>query len=318
MESAPTDLARQVDLAQSLLDTPAALQATRLERAFAATCRSIAAAMARLDPSCGAGALDLPAGVAVFAGAGSPLTQALAFGTGGPVTGADLDRIEAFLVPDGPGAPQVELCPFAHPTAAALLASRCYRIAEWQLAWTRVAPAEPVGPVDPAPPGVEVRRVRPGEEDTCLRAILSGFLETDEIPDDALALMRPGAFADGHESWLALVDGEPAGGGTLSWADGVAFVNGCGVRPRFRRRGAQGALIRARLERARALGCDVVASTTQPGTASRRNMERHGFRVAYPKLLLVGPSSGAGSTSTSRRQAPLRKRRRSRSASRPR
>jgi GNAT superfamily N-acetyltransferase len=292
LDSSPPDLARQVEEAQSLLDTPAAAQARRLERAFATTCRSIAAAMARLDPTCGAGSLDLPAGVAVFAGSGSPLTQALALGTGGPVTAADLDRIEAFLVPGGSGAPQVELGPFAHPTAAALLAARGYRIVEWQLAWTRVAPVGTAGRPDPAPPGLEVRRVRRGEEDTCLRATLSGFLEADEVPDDALALMRPGAYAGGHELWMALVDGEPAGGGTLSWADGIAFVNGCGVRPRLRRRGAQGALIRARLDRARELGCDVIASTTLPGTPSRRNMERHGFQVAYPKLVLVGPPRG--------------------------
>ena len=292
MDGSPTDLARQVDLAQSLAGTPAAAQASRLERAFATTCRSIALAMARLDPACGAGALDLPAGMALFAGAGSPLTQALSLGIPGPVSGSDLDRIEAFLLPGGRGAPQVELSPFAHPTAAALLAERGYRIVEWQLAWTRAAPAEPVASPHPAPPGVEVRRVRRGEEDTCLRAILSGFLETEEVPDDALVLMRPGAFAGGHELWMALVDGEPAGGGTLSWADGIAFVNGCGVRPRHRRRGAQGALIRARLDRARELGCDVIASTTLPGTPSRRNMERHGFRVAYPKLVLVGPTRG--------------------------
>jgi GNAT superfamily N-acetyltransferase len=248
--------------------------------------------MARLDPACGAGALDLPVGMAVFAGAGSPLTQALALGATGPVTAADLDRIEDFLLPGGRGAPQVELGPFAHPSVAALLAARGYRIVEWQLAWTRTAPAEPMGPPDPAPSGVEVRRVRPGEEDTCLRAILSGFLETEEVPGDALALMRPGAFAGGHELWMALVDGEPAGGGTLSWAEGVAFVNGCGVRPRHRRRGVQGALIRTRLDRARELGCDLIASTTLPGTPSRRNMERYGFRVAYPKLVLVGPPRG--------------------------
>jgi GNAT superfamily N-acetyltransferase len=67
----------------------------------------------------------------------------------------------------------------------------------------------------------------------------------------------------------------------------VALVNGSGVRAAFRRRGIQGALIRARLERARELGCDVATSGTLPGTASRRNMERHGFHVAYPKLVLL-------------------------------
>lgn len=42
-----------------------------------------------------------------------------------------------------------------------------------------------------------------------------------------------------------------------------------------------------RLARARELGCEVAYSVTLPGTASRRNMERAGFRVAYPKVLMV-------------------------------
>jgi GNAT superfamily N-acetyltransferase len=289
MDRAPPDLARQVDLAQSILDTPAAGQARRLERAFATTCRSLAAAMARLHPASGAGALALPAGVAVFAGAGSPLTQVVALGLDGPVSASDLDRLEGFLRPEGAGAAQVELCPFADPTVAGLLAERGYRIQEWQLVWTRPAPRDPLAP---APPGVEVRRVRPGEEGLYFHAVLAGFLETEEVPEEAVALLRPGAFADGHELYLAFVHGEPAGGASLGWADGVAFVNGSGIRPAFRRRGAQGALIRARLDRARQLGCDVVCSSTLPGTASRRNMERHGFQVAYPKLVLLGPRAG--------------------------
>jgi hypothetical protein len=30
----------------------------------------------------------------------------------------------------------------------------------------------------------------------------------------------------------------------------------------------------------------VACSNTQPGTSSRRNMERHGFSVAYPKVVM--------------------------------
>jgi GNAT superfamily N-acetyltransferase len=289
MHPSSSDLARQVDQAQSILHTPAAAQAARLERALAATCRGLAEAMARLEPASGATSLTTPAGTAIFAGAGSPLTQVLALGMDGPVAAADLDRLEAFITPGGKGTPQVELCPFADPSAAALLAGRGYRIQEWQLTWTRPLPN---GPMAPAPRGVEIRRVCLGEEDLFSRAVLAGFLETDEVPDEAVALLRPGAFADGHEPYLALVDGEPAGGGSLSFADGIAFVNGSGVRPALRRRGAQGALIRARLDRARQLGCVLACSTTLPGTASRRNMERHGFQVAYPKVVMLGATRG--------------------------
>jgi len=34
------------------------------------------------------------------------------------------------------------------------------------------------------------------------------------------------------------------------------------------------------------LGFSLACSNTMPGTASRRNMERHGFAVAYPKVVM--------------------------------
>jgi hypothetical protein len=43
----------------------------------------------------------------------------------------------------------------------------------------------------------------------------------------------------------------------------------------------------ARLAWAAATGCDVAASTTEPGTASHRTLEACGFRAAYPKAVLV-------------------------------
>jgi hypothetical protein len=38
---------------------------------------------------------------------------------------------------------------------------------------------------------------------------------------------------------------------------------------------------------ARELGFELACSNTQPGTAARRNMERHGFTVAYPKVVML-------------------------------
>jgi GNAT superfamily N-acetyltransferase len=281
-----TDLARRVDAAQSLLETPAANQARVLERAFGECSRAMVAAMARLDSASGASALDAAGGVAIFAGEGSPLTQALGIGLAGPVTAADLDAMEAHLCPGGRGVPQIELCPFVDPTLSGLLATRGYRIHEWQLAWTCAVPDETIAPSRPADGALSVRPVRPGEEDEFFKAVLAGFLESEDVPNDAIALMRPTAFAERHELFLAFLGDELVGGGALAWSGGVAFVNGSGVRPAFRRRGAQGMLLRARLARARELGCAIAYSSTFPGTASRRNMERHGFHVAYPKLVM--------------------------------
>jgi GNAT superfamily N-acetyltransferase len=282
------NLARQVDAAQSILNTPAADEARRLELSLAECCRAVAEAMARTDPGSGASVLATNAGLAMFAGAGSPLTQGLAMGLDGDVTAADLDAMEAHLCPAGEGSRQFELTPFAHPTLSVLLAERGYRVHEWQLVWSRPVPSEAQAP---APPELEIRRVKPGEEDLFFRAVMAGFMETEDVPEHAIGLMRPTAFADRHELFLAWLGDEPIGGASLSYFDGVAFVNGSGVRPTFRRRGAQGALIRVRLDRARELGCDLACSSTLPGTASRRNMERHGFHVAYPKLVMLKMAS---------------------------
>lgn len=283
MTNTDLDLARQVDAAQSILTGAAAAEAKRIERALAACSCAVAEAMARRQPESGAGARQAAGGIAIFAGKGSPLTQGLAMGLGGPVSAADLDAMEAHLCPGGSGSKQLELCPYADPSLTALLAERGYRVHEWQLVWTRAVPREPMAP---PPPELTLRRARPGEEDLFIRTMLAGFMESEEVPEEAIALLRPTAFAERHELIIAWLGEEPIGGATLSWADGVMF-GGSGVRPAFRRRGTQGALIRARLDRARELGCELACSNTLPGTASRRNMERHAYHVAYPKLLML-------------------------------
>ena len=276
-------LEEQVNAAQSILATPAAAEAIELEWAQATACRAVATAMARQDPTSGAGDYESSAGMAIFAGVGSPLTQGMAMGLRGPVSATELDAIEAQLCSSGSGPRQLEVCAFADPSLFELLAERSYRVTEWQLVWTRAVPQEPLaGP----PAELTVRRVQRGEEELFCRVALAGALETEDVPSAAVELILPTTSAEGYEVYLAWLGDEPIGGATLCFAGNVAFIMGSGVRPAFRRRGAQGALIRARLERARQLGYSLASSNTQPGTSSRRNMERHGFSVAYPKVVM--------------------------------
>jgi GNAT superfamily N-acetyltransferase len=285
MDSSP-DLARQVDAAQSLLATPAARLAHRLEHALARCSQLIAEAIARADPASGASTLAAAGGLAIYAGLGSPLTQGLAMGLDGPVSAAELDAVERHLCPQGRGSRQLEICPFVDPSLPALLAERGYRVHEWQLTWSG-----PVPPERPQSTELRIAPVQPEERELFARAVMAGFLETEDVPESALALLRPMGSAAQHEQWMAWLGHEPVGGGTLSWEGGVAFLGGSGVRPAWRRRGAQGALIRARLQRARELGCELVYANTLPGTASRRNMERYGLSVAYPKILMLRPAN---------------------------
>src|SRR4051812_45856073 len=104
-------------------------------------------------------------------------------GLAGPVSAAELDAVEAHLCPEGAGPRQLELCPFVDPSLPGLLAERGYRVHEWQLVWTRPVPRDPLAP---PPPGITVSRVRPGEEERYFRAVLAGFLETEQVPEEAL------------------------------------------------------------------------------------------------------------------------------------
>jgi hypothetical protein len=72
---------------------------------------------------------------------------------------------------------------------------------------------------------------------------------------------------------------------------GVVEFGGASTRLMFRRRGAQTALLRARLAAARAQGCNVAIVVTTPGTKSQQNVERVGFSLAYTKAVMVKAES---------------------------
>jgi ribosomal protein S18 acetylase RimI-like enzyme len=90
------------------------------------------------------------------------------------------------------------------------------------------------------------------------------------------------------EAWklyLARVDGVPAGAALLALDDDLGYLANASTLPDFRRRGVQTALIASRIADAEAAGCEVVASQAEFGSASQRNLERSGLRVAYTKAV---------------------------------
>jgi len=123
-------LARQVDAASRSSPRRPALEARRLEQALAACCQAVRRgprqALARLR---GRPCTPGPPGSAIFAGAGSPLTQGSPCGLrrarrpGGPRR-----HRGRTCAPPAPGPRRCELCPFADPQLPALLAARGYRV----------------------------------------------------------------------------------------------------------------------------------------------------------------------------------------------
>ena len=252
--------------------------ARRIEDAQARYAESFAAALARLDPSVGARSLAFGGGAAVFAGRGSPLSQAL--GLLGEISAADLDRIEELLGPPC----RIELTPHASAALPRLLSERKYRIGEWHQMLAR--PLETEWPEEP--PGVEIARVGPAEADAWARLVVASFQEKDDVPAGEARLLVPATGAEGVACFIARVDGLAAGGASAFVSPSrAAVLAGAGVLPRFRGLGVQRALIAARLQYAKEKGADVAASSTLPNSLSQKNLERFGFRILYPKAVLV-------------------------------
>lgn len=237
----------------------------RLERAQA--CQND-----RFNLASGGRSLAIGGGFAHFRGPDHPLNQAL--GLVEPISESELLEVEAFLG----DATVLELSPGADPGLWTLLASRGYRVHQFQQQLSRSLDS-----VEAPSALFEIRPILPEESELQSRVVGAGFFELDGWETFDPPFAAPDGVA-GSLRYLAFVEGEPAGGATLGWNDGVALLGGDAVLPRFRGRGLQKALIRARLLAAKEAGCDIATASTLPSTPSQRAYEACGFRVAYPKI----------------------------------
>jgi ribosomal protein S18 acetylase RimI-like enzyme len=143
-----------------------------------------------------------------------------------------------------------------------------------------------------------VERAQPAEMPLLMEVLVTAFTTPDtggvggdELPPaDAIrdALVRTMSVS-GFEGFAARIDGEIVGAAAFRIDGDVAQFCGAGTLPRFRRRGVQTALLRARLKRAREAGCSVAVVCTQPASKSQQNVQREGFALLYARQLLVKP-----------------------------
>lgn len=248
--------------------------ARRIEAAEAANARGC-------SPLPGAPVLEVAGGCAIFAGAESPLTQAVGLGLNGPVSDREIAALEAFF--RSRGAPvSVDLCPLADPGLMEALAGRGYRPTEFNNVLVKLLAGTGIVSTP------RVRQALAGESDVWSRAVGQGFFEESELTPDEMDVGRAVFAMPGALCYLSTLDGVPAGGGALAVRDGLAILFADSTVARFRRYGLHRELISARLNEALARGCDLATASTLPGSASQRNYERLGFQVVYTKITLAG------------------------------
>jgi len=256
--------------------------ARRLERVEGRSNADFVETRARVSPEVGAAWIEVAGTLAMFDGVHSPCTQTFCLGIFAPVTGGDLDRIEAFYRERG--APVFhEISPLADPSALALLNERGYRPIEFTSVMHR-----PIGSGVPLPASpneaIEVRLARENEHELWARTATRGWSELAEFADIMLDLSRVSAARPNALSFLAELAGQPIATGAMTIHDGVALLAGASTIPEARNQGAQAALLQSRLRYAVDQGCDIAMMCALPGSASQRNAERQGFRIAYTRI----------------------------------
>lgn len=252
--------------------------ARRLEDAEAKGSLAFVQSRAQLDPSLGACSLRRAGAYAFFDGIDSPLTQSFCLGLFETADDADLDALERFFLDRG-AAPAFEVSPLAGVPTFGLLARRGYQPVEL----TSVL-FQPVAPRTEERGGIRVRLGTRDEADLFSSTAAEGWGNSEELKAFMRDVGRVSAAAEGMSIFFAEMDGRPVATGTLSIQDGVACLLGASTIPSARNRGAQHALLDARLRFAAEHGCDLATMGAEPGSASQRNAERNGFRIAYTRV----------------------------------
>ncbi len=251
----------------------------RLERAEGVVGTTFSETNQRVAPERGSTWRDFAGTHAIFDGPDSPMTQTFGLGLFAPVTRESLEEVEAFFTERG--APVMhEVSPLAGIETLALLAERGY--VPNDLSTVLVQPLDGELAATSAP-GLRVRTMDAADHAAWIETSVTGWAADPQFAAIMRSMATVAAANRAMVHFLVEREGEPIATGSLGTHEGVALLAGASTIPEGRNLGAQSLLLTARLAEAHRRGCDLAMMVTTPGSASQRNAERRGFRVAYTR-----------------------------------
>ena len=238
----------------------------RIERVMARNLRDYVIALRQDVPELGAASIDVAGGVAAFSGAGSPLSTVK--GAHAELSRRELETIESFFRGCGSRVVTVEVAPWPVGDVAELLLHFGYAPSGTEDVVVACGPSR----------GERIHSVEPVSADSWRRLMLSGDDASDPLPRQLVAA----AARLPHATNYVMSDGGRfiAGAQSVLYDEFAVFGND-ETKPEARRRGAQSALIAARLD-ALPPGVRAIAEVA-PGSTSERNYLRRGFEIAYTR-----------------------------------
>ena len=269
---------KSVDLSYPFADLNLA---RRLEATEARGNVAFVEARTKAFPDSGAIWIEVAGTYAMFDGPTSPISQTFGLGILHPVSADNLNAIETFFSERGADIFH-EVSPLADPTAFALLNDRGYKPIEFTSVLFRPV-AEDLVLAASTNKEVDVRVVAEDEREKWSATAFQGWSEFTEVSDFLKDMGKVHAFSQ-SPAFIAELNNNPIATGMLTIHEGVALLAGASTIPSARRQGAQNALLEARLRYGAAQGCDIAMMAALPGSASQRNAERHGFRIAYTRI----------------------------------
>lgn len=254
----------------------------KMERANGRSNADFVEAHANLFPTSGAEWIEIAGVYAMFDGVGFPTTQTFGLGLFGEISDAEMDEIEAFFKQRGADVFH-EVSPLADSKILNLLNERRYQPLEFSNAMYK--PLDSANLVKSTENSqISTRIINKNEVDLYAEISTKGW--ADEMPEFAEQLLefsKIGASADGAIPFVAEINSEPIATGAVYIYDDVAILAGASTVPEHRKKGAQTALLEARLEFASKTGCKFAIMDAHPGSQSQRNAEKNGFRIAYTR-----------------------------------
>jgi GNAT superfamily N-acetyltransferase len=212
------------------------------------------------------------------------LNRVHALGLAGPVDEAGLDEIDGFFRAHRVTY-AIGLSPLAPPELGPALASRGFEPGYAWMKFTR----------DLDEPGAVTTdlRVEEPSDGRDFGAVLSAAYGFPAGTMSATFAGLPGS--PGWSCFVAYDGDEPVGAGALFADEGVGWLGLAGTVPERRGRGAQNAILAARIRRARQLRLEALATETGERVPDRpsnsyRNILRAGFEEAYLRPNLIAPA----------------------------